>query len=137
MSTWFMDYPSCRMGSRKGVIHKPRGQLRGDGVSQMPILLHKPYLVKVTKKKIWPRGLWMTPNLGFDPIWPFSNEVHYVELENRFEDVNVCKFKVPPYLLEWLSIWRIKDFDPVWKIWAYSKIFLYIQVHKNIVKPFI
>ena len=28
----------------KGIIHKPRGQLRGrQGVSQMTILLHKPY----------------------------------------------------------------------------------------------
>ena len=32
-----------------GDIHKPRGQLRGWGVSQMTILLHKPYLVKVSK----------------------------------------------------------------------------------------
>ena len=31
-----------------GDIHKPRGQLRG--VSQMTILLHKPYYVKVTTK---------------------------------------------------------------------------------------
>ena len=30
-------------------IHKTRGQLRG--VIQMTILLHKPYLVKVTKKR--------------------------------------------------------------------------------------
>ena len=31
--------------------HKPRGQLGGErGVSQMTILLHKPYLVKVTTK---------------------------------------------------------------------------------------
>ena len=30
-----------------GVIHKTRGQLMG---SQMTILLHKPYLVKVTTK---------------------------------------------------------------------------------------
>ena len=36
--------------SQLGVIHKPRGQLRGMGVSQMTILLHKPYLVKVTTK---------------------------------------------------------------------------------------
>ena len=51
-----------------GVIHKPRGQLRGRGISKMTILLHKPYLVKLTMK--WegvkntqklPRGLWMTP----------------------------------------------------------------------------
>ena len=36
---------------REGVIHKLRGQLRGTaGVSQMAILLHKPYLVKVTTK---------------------------------------------------------------------------------------
>ena len=34
-----------------GAIHKPRGQLSGTGgVSQMAILLHKPYLVKVTTK---------------------------------------------------------------------------------------
>ena len=33
-----------------GVIHIPRGQMRGEGVSQMTILLHKPYLVKVTTK---------------------------------------------------------------------------------------
>lgn len=33
-----------------GVIHKPRGQLRGDGISQMTILLHTPYLIKVTTK---------------------------------------------------------------------------------------
>ena len=33
-----------------GGIHKPRGQLRGVGVSQMTILLLKPYFVKVTKK---------------------------------------------------------------------------------------
>ena len=39
-----------QLGSGFGVIHKPRGQLRGEGVSQMTILLHKPYLVKVTKK---------------------------------------------------------------------------------------
>ena len=36
------------MGSSSGVIHKPRGQLRG--VSQMTILLHKSYLIKVTTK---------------------------------------------------------------------------------------
>ena len=34
----------------KGVTHKPRGQLKGEGVSQMTILLHKPYLVKVITK---------------------------------------------------------------------------------------
>ena len=53
-----------------GDIHKPRGQLRWRGVSQMTILLHKPYLVKATTKgggggqkypKFWPRGLWMIP----------------------------------------------------------------------------
>ena len=33
-----------------GVTHKPRGQLRGRGVSRTTILLHKPYLVKVTTK---------------------------------------------------------------------------------------
>ena len=32
------------------VIHKPFGQLRGRGFSLMTILLHKPYLVKVTTK---------------------------------------------------------------------------------------
>ena len=32
-----------------GVIHKPRGQLMGEGISQMTNSLHsKPYLVKVT-----------------------------------------------------------------------------------------
>ena len=43
-----------------GDIHKPRGQLRGS--SQMTILLHKPYLVKVTtgvqkRPKFWTLGL--------------------------------------------------------------------------------
>ena len=34
-----------------GVIHKPCGQLNGDGdFSQMTILIHKPYLVKVAAK---------------------------------------------------------------------------------------
>ena len=38
-----------------GVIHKPRGQLKGEGggaggLSQMTILLHKHYFVKVTTK---------------------------------------------------------------------------------------
>ena len=54
-----------------GVIHKPRGQLRGRGVSQMTILFHKSYLVNVTTKgegdqkypKFGPRGLWMTLKL--------------------------------------------------------------------------
>ena len=32
-------------------IHKPRGQLKGGGVSQMTILLHKPYLINVKKKE--------------------------------------------------------------------------------------
>ena len=31
-----------------GGLHKPRGQLRGGGVSQMTISYHKPYLVEVT-----------------------------------------------------------------------------------------
>ena len=33
-------------------IHKPRGQLRGEGVSKITILLHKPCLVKVTMKGV-------------------------------------------------------------------------------------
>ena len=42
---------SCTaIGNPRGVIHKPRGQLRGREVSQMTILLHKSYLVKVTTK---------------------------------------------------------------------------------------
>ena len=43
--------------------------VEGEGVSQMTILLHKPYFVKVITKwgggqkypKILPPGLWMTP----------------------------------------------------------------------------
>ena len=35
----------------EGVIHKPRGQLRGRGFGQISILLHKPYFVKVTTKE--------------------------------------------------------------------------------------
>ena len=39
----------CRQYIR-GHTYKPRGQLRGRGVSQMSILLQMPYLVKVTTK---------------------------------------------------------------------------------------
>ena len=35
---------------RIGDIYKSRGQLRGSGVTQMTILLNKPYLVKVTTR---------------------------------------------------------------------------------------
>ena len=55
-----------------GIIHKPRGQLRGEGVNQMTVLKYKPYLVKVTTKggqkypKICPRGLWMTPSFTLE-----------------------------------------------------------------------
>ena len=35
-----------------GGIHKPRGQLRGRGVSQMTILLHKPELIRVQEEEI-------------------------------------------------------------------------------------
>ena len=31
-------------------MHKPRGQLWGRGISEMTVILRKPYLVKVTKK---------------------------------------------------------------------------------------
>ena len=33
-----------------GVIHKQRGQLKGRGLNQMTILLHKPYFLNVTTK---------------------------------------------------------------------------------------
>ena len=60
------------MGSylTKGVIHKPYGQLRGRGVSQMMFLLNKPYLVNVTTKG---RGVKNTHN--FDHMvygWPLT-----------------------------------------------------------------
>ena len=46
----FRKSPKIQKGTY-GDIHKPRGQLRGEGgVSQMTILLHKPYLAKVTTK---------------------------------------------------------------------------------------
>ena len=32
-----------KLGWLLGVIHNPRGRLRGEGVSQITILLHKPY----------------------------------------------------------------------------------------------
>ena len=44
------SFRSCHIAFQSGVIHKPRGQLRGEGDSQMTIFLHKPYLVKVTMK---------------------------------------------------------------------------------------
>ena len=52
-----------------GVIHKPRGQLRGEGglAKWQFYNISLTYLVKVTTEggqkypKIWPRGLWMTP----------------------------------------------------------------------------
>ena len=46
------SHKSCQEWLHIRVIHKPRGQLRGRGVSQMTILLHKPYLVKVTMKGV-------------------------------------------------------------------------------------
>ena len=36
-----------KLGWLLGVIHNPRGQLMGEGVSQINILLHKSYFVKV------------------------------------------------------------------------------------------
>ena len=39
-----------------GDIHKPRGQLRGEGVSQMTILLHKSYLFSKSDHK-WRMGV--------------------------------------------------------------------------------
>ena len=50
-------------------IHKPRGQLMGEGVSQMTILILKPYLIKVAMKREGVKNtqnfdhvvLWMTP----------------------------------------------------------------------------
>ena len=53
--------------SKKGVIHKPRGQLRGGGLGKWPI-----YNISISKNvqevgrgleypKSWPPGLWMTP----------------------------------------------------------------------------
>ena len=58
-----------KRGKRKWVIHKPCGEFRGEGVNQMTILLHKPYIVKVAtmgegeskKSKKLPRDLWITP----------------------------------------------------------------------------
>ena len=55
-----------------GGIHKPCGQWKGEGGSQMFIfILHKPYFVKCPRKgegagsemskKTCPHGLWMTP----------------------------------------------------------------------------
>ena len=37
-----------KLGWLLGVIHNPRGQLRGEGVSQITILLDKSYFVKLT-----------------------------------------------------------------------------------------
>ena len=51
--------------------------VEGEGIRQMTILLHKPYLVKVITKGEWcqntqkklARGLWMTPSSEFDFHW--------------------------------------------------------------------
>ena len=70
-----MNAPLFQLYDSKNVIRGHRHPKttwtdeEGGGVSQMTILLHKPYLVKVTTKgerglkypKNWPRGLWMTP----------------------------------------------------------------------------
>ena len=61
---------TCLYFAAYGEIHKPRGQLRGNGgFSQMSILLpqwgrggQKFGPPKVLKN--WPRGLWMTPIYG-------------------------------------------------------------------------
>ena len=47
---------------QREVIHIPRGLLRGEGVSQMTILLHKPVLVKATTK--WGGGSKTSKNLN-------------------------------------------------------------------------
>ena len=56
-----------------GDIHKPRGQFL-KGVSQMTILLHKPYLLKVTTKG---GGVKNTQN--FDHVaWLMDDPLKYV-----------------------------------------------------------
>ena len=74
--TWYKvlnkHYVSIHMCICIGGIHKPCGHYRGRGIYQMSILLHKPYLVKLSTKggkvskcpKICPHGLWMNPCNG-------------------------------------------------------------------------
>ena len=63
---------SLCVGDSIGDFHKARGQLRGEGISQMTILLHKLYLVKVTTKG--ERGVKNIQNFdhmvyGWPPMW--------------------------------------------------------------------
>ena len=61
----------------------------------MTILLHKPYLVKVTTKgvskipKIWPRGLWMTPLSGVVLPTHFFLSLLLLEEDEKFENSNM------------------------------------------------
>ena len=66
-----------------GVIHKPRGQLKGEGFSQMTILLDK---AKVTTYRgrvgqIYPKfmNLWMTPTATY--VWT----IYFVDVNNIYE----------------------------------------------------
>ena len=57
-----------------GDIYKPRGQLRVRGVSQLTILLHRPYLIKVTTKEVGGSQ----NNQKFDHVvygWPLNSDL--------------------------------------------------------------
>ena len=47
-----MKWPDTHYATSLVGIHKPRGQLRREGVTQMTILLFKSYLVKVSTKSV-------------------------------------------------------------------------------------
>ena len=89
----------------QGVIHKPRGQLRGRGVSQMAILSQKPYLVKVTTKggggsKI-PKIL--TTWFMDDPLGMWRNEDDPVQVVTFLLDFTDLSVKVPFQLQFFIS----------------------------------
>ena len=46
-----------------GVVYKPRRQVRGEGVAEMPTLLNNGYWVKMSTK--WGGGIKNTPNFVY------------------------------------------------------------------------
>ena len=70
---------------------KPREQLRGRGVCQMTILLHKSYLVKVTKKggQKYPKNL--TTWFMNDPRYVFMSQLS--QLSHCFTLIGVDRQK--------------------------------------------
>ena len=105
------------LGEKKpeGVIYKPRGQLRGRVVSQMIILLHKPYLVKVTTKGRG--GVKNTQN--FDHVvygWPLSANYtnwHHTEPNGGLNDIYVLMASGSTYDYEWVDAKAVTKEYPI------------------------